>query len=288
MEYFEGHKTVSSHIKVGNNLCENNSSTAYSMPQFNSTMTKPVQNDSKIISSEPKPRYTPIMPKQSPNDTFYGSGAIGLNSISKSNKLAKGNYEKDTNGQSTLKKEAEKCRKKSTKSKNITNEHIRTDEVQNKNSKNDKSLSPIKILPKDPASASTEYRFRPEIVESDCDGTEDPPQISILDEAMEVCGILNENSPSDGIMVDGVIPIKGSVLKDALRIETNSGKLQVCKAPSTNSEGVYASSNQGTSMVQNIANERLCHSVKEDKDLGPIDCGGQGKLAFVILFDMYG
>ena len=49
----------------------------------------------------------------------------------------------------------------------------------------------------------------------------DPPQISILDEAMEAWGIDGENSAAGYTMVDGIMPMKGSDLKDMINMNMN-------------------------------------------------------------------
>lgn len=260
------------------------------MPQIGSSaMTKSVQNSSKNILSQPKLRYIPIVPKESPpKDTLNSLRAtseMGLRLSSENTTVANGNHEKATNIQTISRKEAEKGRKKSIKSnKNVIAHTMRNEAVQRQNINHDKPSSPIKILPKDGASATTQYRLPQEKAQSDCEETEDAPQISILDEAMEVCGILNENSSSEVIMVDGVIPIKGSDLKDAMQITMNSSNLQIYKAPSSNADAESTLLNQGlrSDLNESYLKEVPCNNGNKNEDSRSID-GGQGNLCILVV-----
>ena len=273
-----------------NVLCDINSTKTYSMPQIGSSAPKTsVLNPSKNIMSQPKLRYIPIVPKETPpKETSNSSGAMSEMSpgpSSKNTNVDNGNNETATNIQTTSRKEAEKGRKKSIKSnKNAITDPLRNGTLQNKNSKHDKTSSPIKILPKDEASITTQYRLPQKVVPSDCEETEDPPQISILDEAMEVCGILNENSSSEVTMVDGVIPIKGSVLKDAMQVKLNSSNLQMSKVPASNADAESTLSKQGLRGDQNdsFLKERSCANSNKDDDSGNTDCG-QGIICILIV-----
>ena len=160
-----------------------------SMPKLVcSSNTSLVDLPCKDVAQEPKSRYKPIVPKQSTlTNTINGnitpkSGNIALNC-----NVLKTNVEDNENWKVQSKKSSAK------KSLRISSKSLNGENIFAKNIKPDKALAPVKILPKiekNPTDScqvtSTQHRNGQQF--------DKPAQINILDEAMEVSGILDGKS----------------------------------------------------------------------------------------------
>ena len=208
----------------------------YSMPQLGSTQTASlIHYPSKEPLPEPKPRFVPIVPKlPALNDPVNVSGLSKSENIGSSSINSNATFDVNNrcgNIESPLKMKGVKVSKKSTKSHGKTPHNDGELTVANKNYEtfknyeHEKSIAPVKILPKNDSKATVQTQISPKVVQTD------PPQISILDEAMEVCGISIENSTAHDNMVDGIMPIKGSVLKQAVQVQVTTSNVLTSEAP---------------------------------------------------------
>ena len=169
-------------------LYQNNTSTALnvvnaiSMPKLicNSN-TNFVEVPIKDIAVEPKSRYKPIVPKQQLVNNSSNCNASSLAGIGSDNNTLKAKNKKHA-VKSTGNKDAKSTFEQKSNEKAFERSHMQ-----------EKTIIPVKILPKTEAiiirecqTSSNEQRRGQK--------SNNSYQISILDEAMEVSGILNENS----------------------------------------------------------------------------------------------
>ena len=184
---------------------------ANSMPTISySSSTDQVEKPNKCTISEPKSRYIPIVPKQlSSSNSVITPKAVDM--IFNSNNFSSNGDGDCNNLLSQLKKDS---RKKSIKTNTKPLKERKNQEVAcDKYYKQEKSSVPVRILPKIERLSTEQCQISSNIMR-DTHNLDNPPQISILDEAVEMAGILNENSESEDIMVDGVLPSKGSGSKN--------------------------------------------------------------------------
>ena len=217
-----------------NNLCKMDLVQTFSMPQVVCPTVSKVTHSLENVS-DPKPRYIPIVPKQSPPSNDRLNNAVSTKSSNraispKSCTVTRNSIEYGTKHQGPSKREGEGARKKYTKSNNIqklTNTSKPLPERKERNSNLDKLCAPVPILPKPDVEDSMALKTTSGETKLVSALSEHAPQISILDEAMEVCGILNDSSGAEDMMVDGVMPLKGSVLKKAMQIKIDDVYPQV-------------------------------------------------------------
>ena len=187
-------------------------------------VTSPTMNKSPVISNkeqalEGKSRFVPIIPKPPLVPSVLSSDAatreVNTKISIKNDKSAINNSKLFKNEQP--KKESDRSKKnakQTPKNVSLESKFLSESKSQNKPNTSYTTIRP-RIQPKPVQSTKAE-------TDPNLQRSEDPPQISILDEAMEAWGIDGENSAAGYTMVDGIIPMKGSDLKDVINMNMNS------------------------------------------------------------------
>ena len=163
-----------------------------SMPKLVcSSNTSLVDLPCKDVAQEPRSRYKPIIPKQSTlTNTINCNKTPKFGNVALNSNISKTHVEDNENLKVQSKKSSAKKSLK-TSSKSLNGENIFA-----KNIKQDKAMTPVKILPKietnptDGCQVSSNQHRNGQRFDK-------PPQINILDEAMEVSGILDGKSNGD-------------------------------------------------------------------------------------------
>ena len=195
--------------------------------------TSPTMSKSQAISNkeqvpEGKSRFVPIIPKPPLVPSVLSSDAatreVNIKMSIKNDKSAI-NDSKLHNYISPHKllknaqprKESDRYKKHAKQTpKNVTLESKFQSESKRQNIKPNTSYTKIRPRIQPKPVQSTKAETDPNLQKS-----EDPPQISILDEAMEAWGIDGEHSAAGYTMVDGIMPMKGSDLKDMINMNMN-------------------------------------------------------------------
>ena len=194
-----------------------------SMPHI-PIVTSPTMSKSQAISNkeqvpEGKSRFVPIIPKPPLVPSVLSSDAatreVNIKMSIKNDKSAINDSKLLKNEQP--RKESDRYKKNAKQTpKNVTLESKFQSESKRQNIKPNTSYTKIRPRIQPKPVPSTKAETDPNLQRSG-----DPPQISILDEAMEAWGIDGEHSAAGYTMVDGIMPMKGSDLKDMINMNMN-------------------------------------------------------------------
>ena len=183
------------------------------------TMSKSQVFSNKEQMPEGKSRFVPIIPKPplvpSLSSSDGASREVNIETSIKNDKSATNDSKLFKN--EALKKESDRFKKNAKQTpKNVALESkfLRESKKQNIKPNTSYTKNP-RIQPKPVQSPKAQADPNPQ-------RSGDPPQISILDEAMEAWGIDGENSAAGYTMVDGIMPMKGSDLKDVINMTVNA------------------------------------------------------------------
>ena len=219
-------------------------------------VTSPTMNKNQVISNkeqalEGKSRFVPIIPKPTLVPSMLSSDAATSDDRSAINdcKLIK---------KEQPKKESDRFKKNAKQTpKNVSLESKFLSESKSQNIKTNTSYTKNRprIQPKPVPSTKAE-------TDPNLQRAGDPPQISILDAAMEAWGIDGENSAAGYTMVDGIMPMKGSDLKDVINMNMNPTDTANFHIPTTyidqTSDGTSVQANPqetGNYELQSTSNE---------------------------------
>ena len=182
-------------------------------------MSKSQAISNKEQVPEGKSRFVPIIPKPPLVPSVLSSDAatreVNIKMSIKNDKSAINDSKLLKNEQP--RKESDRYKKHAKQTpKNVTLESKFQSESKRQNIKPNTSYTKIRPRIQPKPVQSTKAETDPNLQRSG-----DPPQISILDEAMEAWGIDGENSAAGYTMVDGIMPMKGSDLKDVINMNMN-------------------------------------------------------------------
>ena len=190
-------------------------STNSSMPHI-PIVTSPTMNKNQVISNkeqalEGKSRFVPIIPKPLLVPSVLSSDAATRDDRSAINDSKLIKKEQPKKESDRFKKNA----KQTPKNASLESKFLSESKSQNIKTNTSYTKNRPRIQPK--PVPSTKAETDPNLQRSG-----DPPQISILDEAMEAWGIDGENSAAGYTMVDGIMPMKGSDLKGVINMNMNT------------------------------------------------------------------